>query len=397
MVNPILNILGTRRGLGDERRPWSASTLKEIEDCPSRFVLKRGTYPEIWSRKGFPSRITSSQIKGIVIHKVVSNIMNYVQSSEESPEISVSLYLRTHGGYLDILNITLEKELDSISSNPRARALLESIRSEVKSDLSEMRSQVQFFVKESIFKSTGSTNLNRSQGARVGIQDRSSLRRINSEFKIFNEEFNVEGYLDLLIIDDPVDHIIDYKSAKSVRDEYWDQLKLYGWLWSKDERNQKESNCNLVLVTGNGSSQSLLFEPDEHNKFEKRLIERLAKAESSLASSVVEARPSAENCKFCPVKAICGDYWSLLETSSSDEKWVDLRVKTLATVGGDSWRVLLKSNEKEAILVFGDKNDGSIEPDQEFRILNAFMKMDEELGPIIRLGQNSEIFRFVSD
>jgi len=93
--------------------------------------------------------------------------MNYVQSSEEAPEVSVSVYLRTHGGYLDILNITLEKELDSISSNPRARALLESIRSEVKSDLSEMRSQVQFFVKESIFKSTGSTTLNRSHGTRV--------------------------------------------------------------------------------------------------------------------------------------------------------------------------------------------------------------------------------------
>ena len=395
MVNQILDILGTPHGLGGERRPWSASTLKEIEDCPSRFVLKRGIYPEIWPRKGFPSRITSSQIKGIVIHKVVSDIMNYVQSSEESPEISVSLYLRTHGGYLEILNRTLEKELDSITANPRARALLDSIRSEVKSDISEMRSQVQFFVKESIFKSTSSATLNRSQEVRTGIQDKSFLRRINSEFKIFNEELNVEGYLDLLIIDDPVDHVIDYKSAKSVRDEYWDQLKLYGWLWSKDERNDKESDYNLVLVTGNGSSQSMLFEAHERNEFEKRLIKRLAQAESSLASSVVEARPSAENCRFCPVKVICGDYWSLLETSNSDEKWMDLRVETLATAGGDSWRVLLKSKEKEAILVFGDNNDGSIKPHQEFRILNAFMKIDEELGPIIRLGRNSEIFRVV--
>jgi hypothetical protein len=49
------------------------------------------------------------------------------------------------------------------------------------------------------------------------------------------------------------------------------------------------------------------------------------------------------------------------------------------------------------MLVLGDRDDGSIEIGQELRLLNAYKNEDEETGVVIRLSQNSEIFRVVAN
>jgi hypothetical protein len=49
------------------------------------------------------------------------------------------------------------------------------------------------------------------------------------------------------------------------------------------------------------------------------------------------------------------------------------------------------------MLIVGDRDDGSIEVGQEFRLLNVFKSQDEEAGVVIRLSQNSEIFRTVTN
>ena len=137
MVKTILDIPSSVGNFTGEHRIWSASTLKEVEECPKRFALRRASFPEIWSRTGFPNRISTAQVKGIVVHEVVSKIMNSLQNSSELPEISVLTFLKERGGYLELLKITLEKELLSVSSNPRARLMVESIKQEILSDLSE--------------------------------------------------------------------------------------------------------------------------------------------------------------------------------------------------------------------------------------------------------------------
>ena len=152
MVKSILEIPSKPGNFTGEHRIWSASTLNEVEECPKRFALRRASFPEIWSRAGFPNRISAAQVKGIVVHEVVSMIMNYVQNSSELAEISVMSFLKERGGYLELLKSILDKELLSANSNPRAELMVESIKREILSDLSELRGQVQYFVKESINK-----------------------------------------------------------------------------------------------------------------------------------------------------------------------------------------------------------------------------------------------------
>lgn len=65
----------------------------------------------------------------------------------------------------------------------------------------------------------------------------------------------------------------------------------------------------------------------------------------------------------------------------------------MENLGGNAWRVSILSDDTPAMLIVGDRDDGSIAIGQEFRLLNAYKNEDEETGVVIRLSQNSEIFR----
>jgi hypothetical protein len=85
------------------------------------------------------------------------------------------------------------------------------------------------------------------------------------------------------------------------------------------------------------------------------------------------------------------------ENQSIEAKWSDMRIKTMGNLGGNAWSVSILSDDTPAMLIVGDRDDGSIEIGQEFRLLNAYKNEDEETGVVIRLSQNSEIFRVATN
>ena len=396
MVKSILEIPSKPGNFTGEHRIWSASTLNEVEECPKRFALRRANFPEIWSRAGFPNRISAAQVKGIVVHEVVSMIMNSVQISSELPEICIMSFLKERGGYLELLKITLEKELLSASSNPRAELMIESIRREVLADLSELRGQVQYFVKESINKVPGiNTRLDNLE-----INDKASttfqIPPINSEYKIVDSEFPIEGYLDLLLTNEDIDHIIDYKTSKTIHDEYWDQLSLYAWLWNRSAKNLRKGDCRIEVISGANLSESRVIKIEDLPTIQINVLDRIQSAEQSITGEIA-AKPSIDSCKFCAVKVLCNPYWNMNENQSTEAKWSDMRIKTMGNLGGNAWSVSILSDDTPAMLIVGDRDDGSIEIGQEFRLLNAYKNEDEETGVVIRLSQNSEIFRVATN
>lgn len=389
MVKSILDIPSQPGNFTGEHRIWSASTLNEVEECPKRFALRRASFPEIWSRAGFPNRISAAQVKGIVVHEVVSMIMNFVQNSTQLAELSVMTFLKERGGYLELLKIVLEKELLSANSNPRAELMVESIRREILADLSELRGHVQYFVKESINKlPTASSRVKNDEIASVNFQ----LPSINSEYKIVDYEFPIEGYLDLLLTNEDIDHIIDYKTSKTIYDEYWDQLRLYAWLWYRSPKNLRKGDCRIEVISGSNLSESRVIKIQDFPTIQRNVLDRIKNAEQSISGDIA-AKPSIDSCKFCAVKVICDPYWNMNEKQSTEGKWLDMRIRTLANLGGNAWRVSIFSDDTPAMLIVGDRDDGSIDIGQELRLLNAYKNEDEEIGVVIRLSQNSEIFR----
>ncbi len=395
MVKSILEIPSKPGNFTGGHRIWSASTLNEVEECPKRFVLRRASYPEIWSRAGFPNRISAAQVKGIVVHEVVSMIMQTVQNSAGLAEKSVMSFLKERGGYLELLRATLEKELLSANSNPRADLMVESIKREILTDLSEMRGLVQHFVKESIkYRPTASSRVEHEE-----INERPSttfrILPINSEYKIVDSEFPIEGYLDLLLINEDIDHIIDYKTSKTIHDDYWDQLSLYAWLWYRSAKNTRKSDCRVEVISGASLSESRVIKIEDFPAIHMTVLDRIRNAELSITGEIA-AKPSADSCKFCPVKVMCNAYWNMNENQSTEAKWSDMRIRVIANLGGNAWSVLKLSDDTPAMLIVGDRDDGSMEIGQELRLLNAYKNEDEETGVVIRLSQNSEIFRVLT-
>jgi hypothetical protein len=395
VVKSILEIPSKPGNFTGGHRIWSASTLNEVEECPKRFVLRRASYPEIWSRAGFPNRISAAQVKGIVVHEVVSMIMQTVQNSAGLAEKSVMSFLKERGGYLELLRATLEKELLSANSNPRADLMVESIKREILTDLSEMRGLVQHFVKESIkYRPTASSRVEHEE-----INERPSttfrILPINSEYKIVDSEFPIEGYLDLLLINEDIDHIIDYKTSKTIHDDYWDQLSLYAWLWYRSAKNTRKSDCRVEVISGASLSESRVIKIEDFPAIHMTVLDRIRNAELSITGEIA-AKPSADSCKFCPVKVMCNAYWNMNENQSTEAKWSDMRIRVIANLGGNAWSVLKLSDDTPAMLIVGDRDDGSMEIGQELRLLNAYKNEDEETGVVIRLSQNSEIFRVLT-
>jgi len=396
VAKSILEIPSKPGNFTGEHRIWSASTLNEIEECPKRFALRRASFPEIWSRAGFPNRISAAQVKGIVVHEVVSMIMNSVQNSSELAEKSVMSFLKERGGYLELLKIILDKELLSANSNPRADLMVEAIKREILADLSELRGQVQYFVKESINKlPTASSRVENEEIIEIPSATFQILP-INSEYKIVDSEFPIEGYLDLLLTNEEIDHIIDYKTSKTIHDEYWDQLSLYAWLWYRSAKNLRKGDCRIEVISGANLSESRVIKIEDLPAIQMSVLDRIKNAELSITGEIV-AKPSADSCRFCPVKVMCNSYWNMNENQSTEAKWSDMRIKTMGNLGGNAWSVSILSDDTPAMLIVGDRDDGSIEIDQEFRLLNAYKNEDEETGVVIRLSQNSEIFRVATN
>ena len=396
MVKSILEIPSKPGNFTGEHRIWSASTLNEVEECPKRFALRRASFPEIWSRAGFPNRISAAQVKGIVVHEVVSMIMNYVQNSSELAEISVMSFLKERGGYLELLKSILDKELLSANSNPRAELMVESIKREILSDLSELRGQVQYFVKESINKLPAASSRVENEEINEMASTTFQIPPINSEYKIVDSEFPIEGYLDLLLTNEVIDHIIDYKTSKTIHDEYWDQLSLYAWLWYRSAKNLRKGDCRIEVISGANLSESRIIKIEDLPTIQMNVLDRIENAEQSITGEVA-AKPSIDSCKFCAVKVLCNPYWNMNENQSTEAKWSDMRIRTIGSLGGNAWSVSILSDDTPAMLIVGDRDDGSIEIGQELRLLNAYKNEDEETGVVIRLSQNSEIFRVVAN
>ena len=396
MVKSILEIPSKPGNFTGEHRIWSASTLNEVEECPKRFALRRASFPEIWSRAGFPNRISAAQVKGIVVHEVVSMIMNSVQNSSELAETSVMSFLKERGGYLELLKIVLEKELLSANSNPRAELMVESIKREILSDLSELRGQVQYFVKESINKLPAASSRVENEEINEMASTTFQIPPINSEYKIVDSEFPIEGYLDLLLTNEVIDHIIDYKTSKTIHDEYWDQLSLYAWLWYRSAKNLRKGDCRIEVISGANLSDSRIIKIEDLPTIQMNVLGRIENAEQSITGEIA-AKPSIDSCKFCAVKVLCNPYWNMNENQSTEAKWSDMRIRTIGSLGGNAWSVSILSDDTPAMLIVGDRDDGSIEIGQELRLLNAYKNEDEETGAVIRLSQNSEIFRVVAN
>lgn len=100
---------------------WSHSSLKEIEACPSQWMLSRADYPDLWQRGGYPPLPVVAAIFGNVVHGVVEHLAKELSiAGITSPSAGdVVGVLGALGGWRGIVLDAIERELSKLSGNPR--------------------------------------------------------------------------------------------------------------------------------------------------------------------------------------------------------------------------------------------------------------------------------------
>jgi CRISPR/Cas system-associated exonuclease Cas4 (RecB family) len=233
-----------------------------------------------------------------------------------------------------------------------------------------------------------SSNLTRSTRKKIGT--------VNSEFHIEDASYPIEGFIDLLVVGDQRDRILDFKTSKDIRPEYWEQLKLYAWLWSRCAENQLPKETELSVVTGIGTIEIISLTHEDLLSLEREISAKITESDRLISLKEPTAIPTTENCKFCAVKVVCDDYWesNVVSNAGKTDSWVDLRIRITSDLGGGNWKVTFLDTGEMGILLLGGRDDGSISVDAELRLLGVFKKVTEDDGICIRLSQASEIFLY---
>src|SRR5215210_7028726 len=98
----------------------SFSRLREIEMCPRRWSLNSASYPEIWSRRGYPPKVYLAPLAGQIIHaalEIITNALNRAGCVSVTDEHFVHV-MRELGGYSKIIEEALKRIFINLQDNP---------------------------------------------------------------------------------------------------------------------------------------------------------------------------------------------------------------------------------------------------------------------------------------
>lgn len=375
---------------GSKEMLFSYSSLERARACPARFQLSHAEYPAIWQRDGFPSRVTYAAVRGLVIHSCLERITKVAAESPATGD-ELTTALRTLGGYSELIDVAIRNVLSDLRANPRARGLVSMWQRRLAEDHETIRHRVQSTLRQVVVPGgrEPASRLSSGEGMRVE-------RGVFAEFHLRSSDMPLHGWADLLMCDEPRDHIIDFKTGQA-SESHEDQLRLYAALWLKDERNVYRRPVAMKAIYGE-------FEQDFGEMVESEATDvlsewrsRIESAQQILEGTVARAVPAKELCSLCPVKVVCDPYWESLVPNESARtlEFVDLEGTIVESLGTRSWQIdLLRApNELMAQIVHSDSSRNGLAVGDRVRILGASMRLgDEEVEPSLWLGRNAEMF-----
>jgi hypothetical protein len=176
--------------------------------------------------------------------------------------------------------------------------------------------------KSSDERSTGSAN---ADGP--AFRRRPTTTGTHPEITLADEKLRLMGRIDLLTVGDDDATIVDYKTGEP-DPGHVDQVNLYALLWVLDRvvNPQQLPVGQLTIAYPNHDRDVGPEERADLNALEEVVRSRIAIADNLADEVPPEARPAPELCGFCPVKGLCGTYWSQMVPDPSNlayRQWFD--------------------------------------------------------------------------
>jgi len=392
----------------------SVSLLYEIEDCPHKWALERADYPQLWGRRGYPSRIHLPGITGTIIHSSVEKIMSELvkagcSSMRDEQVIDV---MRSLGGYTTVIRSYIEQAVEEYKGNPRTEPILDPIHSSLLTSISDIRSKVQFML--------GQMNLDKVGAPATKYPAANSVKKrgplpygIHPEVDMYVPELQLKGRADLVILTDSFCELVDFKTGEH-NDRHEFQMRTYALLWYKD------SVLNPTSRTVDKLTLSYLHEsvdvsvPAGHSlgTFEHEIIQRWNRCLSAFCISPPSPRPDIHKCKFCDVRHLCEKHWNIsigdgCVPQAGKTDFIDVEITLKQQLSQMSWTVIVDAGNYlrpgiPAVLRIPPNHylAQCTQPTDRLRILNAGMFLDtvqEQSSPILTLNSVSEAYLIESN
>jgi hypothetical protein len=287
----------------------SVSTLLNIEACPRRWSLSLSDYPDIWERSGYPPKPYLATLTGQVIHsalELITKSLDQAGCSSTQDPLFVTV-LRNLGGFTRIVETKIDQLANSLGVNPRAQNAMGHIAARLRARVPELRMRLQMLIgKLQIHK--GERMIQRSK---VGLARRMPLSfGMHAEVELRSDALRWHGFVDLINLSDDACEIIDFKTGEANQDHKF-QARVYNLLWSRDSDLNPTGRPLDRLLLSYFDSEVEISALDEFAlaDLEHDLLNRTKQALNLIRQEPPPALPSFQNCRFCPVRQICDDYW----------------------------------------------------------------------------------------
>jgi hypothetical protein len=355
---------------------WSFTALRAWRECPRKWALAHARYPNVQTET-YPERVTMAAIEGTLVHDAIEQF-------RENRRAGIPFRLRL------FLSERFQKILDTEGpKNPRL-------------DVSRLWAAVSFNVCADRFRTLvdGMSPQSPRREPLVGgtRQAPSGPPRPPAE--------DEEHYLK---VDDPPLHgiidqvqhgrLIDTKTGEA-KEWHPEQLRFYALLWWI-KFNERPAALELQYADDKGVVPVAVPTVAELNTLRDQLREEIAGAKELLSQRQESAHPSAEGCRFCPVRQLCQDYWTsdaTLEwrTVSEEQRFADVLVTKLPS-GWEPGRpvagivtIRLGQEERPATLMI-DRSRCPEEKCDRAIILGAHVDLSGETA-VVKTVVTSEVF-----
>jgi PD-(D/E)XK nuclease superfamily len=362
-------------------------------------MLKRATFPDIWTRSGYPGIPTRPLLIGNIIHRALERVIRELslRSCTSANTADATAVLRSLGGLTVIITATAADALNSLEDNPRASHRIPALRRDVLSHVPDMRQRVQSLISRT-----------RIVPRQAGIRDRSMPGRnrlgfgSHCEMDVQESDLGWVGRIDLLNLDASSCEIVDYKTG-STNENHVEQVRAYAVLWHFD---------SVLNPTGRIATRLVLRYPDVDRVVEAPSIaelppiraafaKRTGDATKELSQRPPPARPSDTSCPTCSVRQLCSDYWTFLDTMTGVERnqsaggFGDAEVLVTERHGPKSWKgqVTHATRPGVPILIRTRMEAVTFAVGRRVRILNAVINEEDAGDLVLTLTADSETFQ----
>lgn len=382
------------------------STLLEVEACPRRWGLASAAYPEVWTGRGYPPRLSIPRIAGSIVHDVIDKVTGALVKRQcpsiRAPE-AVQI-MRESGGFTRLLEDSTARALSPYASNPRAHGQLDAVRRTLQARFPDLRRRAQSLLMTVSTPPLGPSLAAVDARVPTGVRSRAPLRTgTHSEVDVLAPAIGWRGTIDLLTVAPSDCAITDFKTGERKTDHAL-QVRIYALLWSMDgELNPTRAPAtSLMLAYPGGLTNVPAPDSDELDALRAELV---ARTDAARAYDAVRppAKPSAVNCLHCDVRHVCDDYWTRdvqmsIRAAAQDSDICDGEFVLSTGLGASNWEITPRSaptpwNTPRSVLRCSDSKV-ELRSGHVVRVLdgNIWRAADEPSVTTLNVGPSSEIY-----